>query len=186
MSCCHLAVWLQTQDSPVYLESVECAPAAATLMGDFVYSDFMNCRKAEVTWCRWRLVLVKAIRHTRRVELHQARDSVVSERRRWRALAQTHCALRSAGSVVALGALWPVIDAIHSWMMVARYSVFWASCHMIVSTRRLRRLINGDSLRVVAAADSKEKAAAYLRLLLRIRKRYLEERAGSELLSVGP
>ena len=113
----------------------------------------------------------------------RATDSDVSESRRFRALAQTHCALRSAGSVVALGALWPVIDAIHSWMMVARYSVFWASCHMIVSTRRLRRLINGDSLRVVAAADSKEKAAAYLRLLLRIRKRYLDRHMG---LSVGP
>ena len=183
MSCWHLAVLLQTQDSPVSLESVECAPAAATLMGDFVYADFMNCRKAEVTWCRWRLVLVKAIRHTRRVELHQARDSVVSESRRFRALAQTHCALRSAGSVFVLGALWPVLDAIAPWIRVARYSAFCASCHMIVSTRRLRRLINGDSLRVVAAADSKEKAAAYLRLLLRIRKRYFDRHMG---LSVGP
>ena len=121
MSCWHLAVWLQTQDSLVSLESVECAPAAATLMGDFVYEDFMNCRKAEVTWCRWRLMLVRAIRHTRRVELHQAADSDVSESRRFRALAQTHRTLRSAGAVFALGALWPVIDAIATWIRVARY-----------------------------------------------------------------
>ena len=175
----HVAVWLQTQDSLVSLESVECAPAAATLMGDFVYADFMSCRKAEVTWCRWRLVLVKAIRHTRRVELHQARDSVVSESRRFRALAQTHCALRSAGSVFVLGALWPVLDAIAPWIRVARYSAFCASCHMIVSTSRLQRLIHGDSLRVVAAAE----ATAYLRLLLRTRQLYLDRHMG---LSVGP
>ena len=155
MSCWHLAVWLQTQDSPVYLESVECAPAAATLMRDFVYEDSMQCRKTEVTWCRWRLMLVRAIRHTRRVELHQAADSDVSESHRFRALVQTHCALRSAGSVFVLGALWPVIDAIATWIRVARYSAFCASCHMKVSTRRLQRLIDGDHLRVLPPLTAK-------------------------------
>ena len=43
---------------------------------------------------------------------------------------------------------------------------------MIVLTSRLQRLIHGDSLRVVAAAEGKEKATAYLRLLLRTRQRY--------------
>ena len=152
---------------------MECAPAAATLMSDFVFEDFLQRRKIEVTWFRWRLVLVKAIRHTRRVE-HQARDSDVSESRRFRALAETGCALRSAGSAFALGALWPVIDAIATWIRVARYSAFCASCHMIVSTRRLQRLIDGDNLLVFAAADRKEKATAYLRLLLRVRQHFLK------------
>ncbi len=156
------------------LESVECAPATATLMSDLGYADRMKCSKAEVTWCRWRLMLVRAIRHTRRVELHQAADSDVSESHRFRALVQTHCALRSAGSVFVLGALWPVIDAIATWIRVARYSAFCASCHMIVSTRRLQRLIDGDNLLVFAAADRKEKATAYLRLLLRVPQRFLE------------
>ena len=88
----------------------------------FVFEDFLQRRKIEVACFRWRLVLVKAIRHTRRVELQQARDSEVSESRRFRALAQTHCALRSAGSVFALGALWPVIAAMAAWINVARYS----------------------------------------------------------------
>ena len=156
------------------LESVECAPAAATLMSDFVFDDFLQRRKIDVTWFRWRLVLVKAIRHTRRVKLHQAADSDVSESRRFRALARTHCALRSAVSDFALGALRPVIDAIATWIRVARYSTFCASCHMIVSTSRVQRLIHGDSLRVVAAAEGKGKATAYLRLLLRTRQRYLD------------
>ena len=41
------------------LDSVECAPAAATLMSDFVFEDFLQRRKIEDTWFRWRLVLVK-------------------------------------------------------------------------------------------------------------------------------